>query len=203
MLHRIVRALAGAALLASIALPVFAHAELKTATPGPGETVTGSPPELVARFSQDLDPSKTTLEVRDASGARIVRGGEPGNGPREFRLALPALEPGEYEVRWTSSSSEDGEIARGTYTFKVVAAATPTPTPIATPGATIEPSGSTSEPPTPSPAPPTLAPSPTPAASPEPDPAAASDGAALIPIVVVLLAVLGIGAWALRRQRAG
>lgn len=202
MLHRFFRALTGAALLAAIALPVLAHAELKTATPGPGDTVTGSPPELVARFSQDLDPAKTTLEVRNASGDRIVRGGEPGGGPREFRLALPALEPGEYEVRWTSSSSEDGEIARGTYTFEVVAAPTPTPTPVTTPGATSEPSATTSEPPTPSTAQPTLAPTPTPVASPAPDPAA-SDGATLIPIVVVLLAVLGIGTWALRRQRAG
>ncbi len=199
MRHRFLRALAGATLLASIAAPVFAHAELKTATPGPGDTVSGSPSELVARFSQDLDPSKTTLEVRDASGARIVRGGEPGSGPREFRLTLPALEPGDYEVRWTSSSSEDGEIARGTYTFEVVPEPTPAPagTPAPTPVATNEPSASTSGPPTQTPAPPTLAPSPT------PDPGIASDGAILIPIVVVLLAVLGVGAWALRRPRAG
>lgn len=202
MLHRTLRALAGAALLASIALPVLAHAELETATPGPGDTITESPTELIARFSQNLDPSKTTLEVRDASGTRIVRGGEPGDGRREFRLTLPALEPGDYEVRWTSSSSEDGEIARGTYTFEVVAPATPAPTPAATPAATIEPSATTSEPPTPSPAPPTLAPSPTPGGAPDPDPAA-SDGSVLIPIVVVLVAVLGIGAWALRRSRAG
>ncbi len=203
MLHRIVRALISAALLGSIAVPVFAHAEFKTATPGPGDTVTGSPPELVVRFTQDLDPSKTTLEVRDASGNRIVRGGEAGAGPREFRLPLPALEPGDYEVRWTSSSSEDGEIARGTYTFEVVAAPTPTPTPAAAPSATTEPSASTSAAPTVTPVATTTAPSPTPAASAQPDPTTTSDGSVLIPIVVVLLAVLGIGALALRRSRAG
>src|SRR3990172_333331 len=69
------------------------------APPGPGEEVAGSPSELVATFNQDLDPSRTSLEVRDALGASLARGGELGQGSREFRLILPRLGPGEYEVR--------------------------------------------------------------------------------------------------------
>ena len=105
----VLRALVCAGLLSSLAAPVLGHAALESATPGPGDRVTGSPMELVAQFSQDLDPTRTSLEVRDATGARVARGGDPGNTPREFRLDLPELAPGKYEVRWTSSSTEDGE----------------------------------------------------------------------------------------------
>ncbi len=131
----ILLALAFALLLAPA---VVAHAELESATPGPDDEVVGSPTELVTQFSQNLDPSRTTLEVRDAAGTRIARGGEPGDGKREFRLALPELAPGEYEVRWTSYSSEDQELARGSYTFTVLPA--PSPTPSATPSPSARPS---------------------------------------------------------------
>lgn len=198
MPHRVLRALAAAVLLSSLVSPVLAHAELKSATPGPGDRVTGSPTELVAQFSQNLDPAKTSLEVRDASGSRVARGGELGDGPREFRLDLPELEPGEYEVRWTSYSTEDSEIARDSYTFEVLAAPSPSPTPTAAPAATTRPSAW---------------PSPTPTATLPPGPASASpgpgangtssgaDGSIVIPIVVALAAVGAFGLWALRRPR--
>ena len=199
MPSRVLRALVCAVLLSSLASPVLGHAELKSATPGPGEQLIGSPTVLVAQFSQDLDPARTSLEVRDASGARLARGGELGDGPREFRLELPELAPGEYEVRWTSYSTEDGELARDTYTFEVLAA--PSPTPSATP--TERPSAS----PSPSPSPRPTAPSATPSASPGPPSdhdgaATALDASVVLPIVVALAAVGAFGLWALRRPRA-
>jgi methionine-rich copper-binding protein CopC len=174
---------------------VLGHADLDTGSPGPDETVTASPTELVVTFTQDLDPARSSLVVTDATGAVVAEGGEIGAGPRELRLDLPQLAPGRYEVAWTSWSAEDNEGHRGTYTFTVAAAPTPTPTPTATP----EPSAAVEPTPTATPRP---TPTPTPVASPSPEPAAASDGSAVVPIVVALLALAGLGAWLVRRRGA-
>lgn len=193
-------ALVCAGLLSSLASPVLGHAALESATPGPGDRVTGSPMQLVAQFSQDLDPTRTSLEVRDAAGARVARGGDLGNGRREFRLDLPELALGEYEVRWTSYSTEDGEIARDTYTFEVVAAPSPPPSPTPSPRRSVQPTASFS--PSPSPTPPASSPSvsPSPASDASGSPPGL-DASVLIPIVVALAAVGAFGLWALRRPR--
>ena len=193
MLRRLLSTLVCASVALALASPVLAHAALTSATPGPGDVVTGSPTEIVAQFTQNLDASRTTLEVRDAAGTSLASGGELGDGPREFRLALPVLVPGVYEVRWTTYSAEDAEIGRDTYTFEVVAAPTPPPTPTTRPSAEASPS------PSPSPIVPSAAPSP----SPEPvdAPASGVDPSIIIPIVVALGAVVAFLVWALRRQR--
>lgn len=197
MPRRVLRALACAVLLSSLASPILGHAALESAIPGPDDRVIGSPTEIVARFSQDLDPSRTSLEVRDASGARVARGGELGDGPREFRLDLPELAPGKYEVRWTSYSTEDGEIARDSYAFEVLAVASPSPT--ATPRPSAKPTASPSSSPIP-----TAQDSPSVSPGPGSDPpgtASGIDDSVVIPIVVALAAVGAFGLWALRRPR--
>lgn len=194
--------LAAVALLALSATTVLGHAALDTASPGPDETVTGSPAELVMTFTQNLDVARSALVVRDAAGTVVAEGGEAGDGPRELRLDLPELAPGEHEVRWTSWSAEDNEGERGTYTFTVEAAPAPTPTPSPSP----TPEASATTPPTPSAIPTpagTATPSPTPAATPAPTLApAASDGSVLVPIIAALILLGGLGAWLLRRRSA-
>lgn len=179
------------ALLAALVIwpqVALGHAELDSATPGPGDAVVGSPAEIVATFTQDLDMSRTTMEVRDAAGATVAEGPVRGDGPRELRLALPELAPGDYEVRWTSFSAEDSELERGRYTFTVLPAPSPSPSP----------APSAAAPTTPTTAPATVPP-PTP--SPAPVPPVADDGvAALLPIGIALVAIVVIGAWLLRRR---
>lgn len=196
MLRPLFRAAIAAFLLIALPAPAaLAHAELDSASPGPDDRVTGSPAELVARFSQDLDASRSSLEVRDVSGRRVVRGGELGSGPREFRLELPELEPGVYEVRWMSFSKEDGELARGSYTFTVVAA--PSPTPTATPTPMLAPSAT----PSPTETQVTSAPSPSGSATAgRSDTSGASGGSVVVPILASLLVVLGFGTWMFRRR---
>ena len=190
MRSRLLSLLAVAGLLLALPGPALGHAELDTATPGPGDAVIGSPDELIATFSQDLDMSRTTMEVRDSAGTTIAEGPEPGAGPRELRLALPELAPGAYEVRWTSFSAEDSELERGRYSFTVRPAPSPTVAPSIT--ATAAPTG----------APPTATaalPSPTPAAS--AGPGGGADGAAvLVPVAIAAVVLLAIGAWLLRRR---
>lgn len=180
-------------LLPPLATPAFGHAAFVSGTPGPGDEVTGSPAELVIEFSQDLVPARSSLEVRDASGTTVAKGGVLGDGPRELRLALPELAPGTYEVRWTSFSAEDDELERGSYTFTVIAAATPSPPPPASPEPSSSPAASPAAPPT--------TPSPNRTASPS-DPGPAVDAGVIVPIVAALVVVAGLAAWLLRRRAA-
>lgn len=167
---------------------VLAHAELDTATPGPGDEVVGSPDEIIATFTQDLDMSRTAMVVRDAAGEVVAEGPVRGDGPREIRLPLPELPPGVYEVRWTSFSAEDGEIERGRYSFTVLPAPTPTVAPTEAPSVA---------PPTASPE---ASPSPSPTASLGPETPPDSGVAALLPIGIAVVALLAVGAWLLRRR---
>ncbi len=179
-------------LAALLLLPQVAlgHAELDSATPGPGDEVVGSPAEIVATFTQNLDMSRTTMEVRDASGQTVAEGPVRGEGRRELRLELPELAPGEYEVRWTSFSAEDSELERGRYSFSVLPAPSPSPAPSV--AASVAP---TAAPATALPA----TPAPTPVASAAPTPAD-SGVAALIPIGIGAVVLVAIGAWLLRRR---
>ena len=179
------------ALAALIPATVLAHADLDTMTPADGSTVDVAPTEIVATFTQDLDPPRSSLVVV-MGGAEIASGGEVDPAePRRMTLGLPPLEPGVYEVRWTTFSAEDGEgPERGTTTFTVTPppptpAPTPTPPPSATPA------------PTPSP---TASPSASPAPSADTTNTGTSTSDILIPIVAAVLIVGGFGYWLLRRR---
>ena len=186
-----------ALLVASVPPAVLGHAELATVTPADTSTVQGSPDEIVLTFTQNLDPAKSVIRVVNAAGAVVAEGGMvPSGGPRELDLALATpLAAGTYTIRWTSFSTEDSEQARGTTTFTVAAPATPSPTPVPTPSAapaSVTPSVAPS-------VAPTVAPSP----SSPPTVPVGSTSDALIPIVVALIVLAGLGLWLLRgRSRA-
>jgi methionine-rich copper-binding protein CopC len=142
-------ALIGAVLFALLPLAVAnAHAELTSASPGPDGSVSEVPARLVARFSQDIAADRTSIEVRDATGATVARGGKDPDRARVQLVDLPPLEPGTYEVRWVTFSTEDDEIARGRYSFTVTV-------PVTTPGPTM-PVGASCPSPEPAPAASTL-----------------------------------------------
>lgn len=180
-----------------------AHASLVSATPAAGSSVEATIGRLEATFSQNLDPSRTSLEVRDGSGTAVARGGARGDGPRQFRLTLPVLAPGSYEVRWVSYSAEDGELARGSYAFAVLVptqppteAPTPPPSPSASPTMAPSTPAATSSPP--------LATLLNPNASPVPTStgeATSGDAVLLLPIGLAALLV-GLMAVRLLRRRA-
>jgi len=189
-LRRSLAVLVGASLLL-ILLPVaaLAHAELDTISPA--DKSSGPPPQqIVGTFVENVDPSKSSYTVVDASGKVVVSGGEvdPANTKR-MTLALPVLAPGAYTIRWTTLSADDNEIARGTTTFTVVAASpspSATPVPSASVAASASPSAS---------APPSAAPSPSPSGG-TGTPTSTTD--ALIPIVAVLVILALLGLWLLR-----
>jgi copper resistance protein C len=193
---RPVTLLAATLVVAALAGPsaALAHAELDTMTPGDASTVTEAPPEIVATFTEALDPSKSSIVLVTAAGAEVASGGEvASDDPKKMTLTLPTLEPGAYEIRWTSASAEDGDLDRGRTTFTYALAATPSPTPTLAPSATPAPTQAA-----------TPSPSAAPAASPSPSaagqPASSSTTDVLIPIIVAVILVGGLGYWLLRRR---
>ena len=130
MSRSLLRAMIGASLLVLVAVgPGVGHAELSSASPGPGDVVSVVPPELVASFTQDMREDRTKIELRDASGRVIAQGGRDPDRPRVQEMVLPPLAPGVYEVRWVTFSAEDDELHRGKYTFTVLEASLPTSIP--------------------------------------------------------------------------
>jgi copper resistance protein C len=196
---RAVTVLFAAVTLVALVVPAaaLAHAELDTITPANGSTVDAAPTEIVATFTEDLDPSKSSIVVVNGAGAQVASGGTvAADDKKKMTLALPALEPGAYQVRWTSTSAQDGDIDRGTTGFTYAPAATPSPTPTAAAGATPEPSVA----PSPS-APATASVAPSPSGDTQPTSTSTSD--LIIPIVVAIVLVAGLGYWLLRgRSRA-
>ncbi len=174
---------------------VAAHAELDVPTPKDGATVEGTPPEVSGTFIQNINPDGSSLVLRDTNDKVAARGGpDPNDVKRMVITDLPELALGTYTVQWTTVSAEDGELARGTWSFTVaVALKTPgTPAPTATPSASAATTASATPAPTVTSAPP---PSPAPT-----DQGNTSDSDVILPIIVALALVLVAGWFLLSRR---
>jgi methionine-rich copper-binding protein CopC len=192
--------IAGVLLALAIGGPALAHADLVTSNPGDKAVLATPPPTITLTFSEALDASKSSFKV--LLGDTLIGTGK-ASGAMVMTLDSLTLVPGVYEVRWTSAAT-DGHIQRGKFTFTIAEPTPAPPTPSATPPAlTAAPSSAPSAAPT---IVPTAAPTSGPATTPAPSgtgtaPAAASTSDVLVPIVVGLIVVAGIGALLLRRSR--
>jgi LPXTG-motif cell wall-anchored protein len=160
---------AAAVLLLAVPGGALAHSELESSDPADGAVLDRSPTTISGDFSEPVDPARSSLELRGPDGARIATGGVLAGGPAT-RMAIDGIAPladGRYEVRWTTVTSDDDGVERGTFSFAVAVAAGP------------------------SPAAPTAAPE-TPARSPDPDaPATGGVGDLVLPLAALLLLVGG------------
>jgi len=173
---------------------VAAHAELDLPTPADGATVEGTPDEVSGTFTQRIDPDGSSLVLRDTADTVVARGDPDPDDDRRMAIAdLPELAPGTYEVQWTTMSAEDGELARGTWSFTVAAALTTPGTPAPTATALSSASASSAA------APATTAPNPSVTPSPT-DPAAGDGGGAVLPIVAALAIVVIAAGFLLSRR---
>lgn len=164
-----------------------AHAELDVPTPADG-AVGGTPSEISGTFTQPIDPDGSSLVLRNTNDEVVARGGpDPDDDHRMVISDLPFLSSADYEVQWTTISAEDGELARGTWSFTVSpprkTPGTPAPSataPEATPELTVAPS------PTDTPAP--------------PDPTSTAGDDVVLPIIVALALVLLAAGFLLSRR---
>jgi methionine-rich copper-binding protein CopC len=182
--------------VAALALPLSAsaHSEFLSSTPADGDTVSGTPTEIVLTFSAALDPKKSSIILKDASGAQIAKAGVDPAKNTVMQMTPPALDPGVYEIDWTSVAT-DGDLLRGKEHFTVEA---PTPSPPPTAAATAEPSAAASAVASPSPSP---TPSPAPSAATAPTSASGTD--VILPVIVAIVVIAALGARLLRRRNEG
>jgi methionine-rich copper-binding protein CopC len=103
--------------MASATTPALAHAFLDHASPLVGSTVQAAPHEVSLWFTQNLEPAFSTVQVFDASGARIDQGNAQISA-NTMRIGLKPLAPGSYRVRW-HALSVDTHTTEGSFTFHV------------------------------------------------------------------------------------
>ena len=106
--------LLGAALGAG---PAQAHAFLDHASPLVGSTVDAAPHEVSLSFTQNLEPSFSTVEVTGPNGARVDVGKAQISG-NTMRVGLKAAGSGTYHVHW-HALSVDTHTTQGSFTFHV------------------------------------------------------------------------------------
>lgn len=200
MTNRFIGALVAAALLVLLStVSVLAHSELTESDPADGETIE-TPYRLTATFSEefDPDPQRSFILVEDSAGDEVARGGVSDDDPTMMAVDLPELQPGEYTVRWQTTTAEDQGVERGTYTFNIAASATPAPT--ATPNPTPSVAPATAPAATTTPAP-TAAPTSTPLPGSMPEIVPNQTGTETILVVLVGLVAIGALFLFLRSRR--
>jgi methionine-rich copper-binding protein CopC len=99
--------------------PAHAHALLDHASPLVGSTVRTAPRTISLWFTQKLEAAFSSIEVRNASGARVDVGkARIGGNGTVLQTGLKALPPGTYQVHWRVLSV-DTHTTEGTFSFSV------------------------------------------------------------------------------------
>lgn len=98
-----------------------AHAFLKRAEPSVGGTVRIAPRIVRIKFTEDIEPAFSKIQVFDSSRNEVDRKDthiEPSDHS-VLQVSLPKLGPGTYEVVWRVVSV-DTHMTHGDFTFHVV-----------------------------------------------------------------------------------
>jgi copper resistance protein C len=97
------------------------HAFLKDADPVVGSTIQTSPGEVRIRFTENIEPAISTIQVFDASGKEVDKRDLylDRSDHASLHVSLPRLGPGTYKVVWRVVSV-DTHVTNGNYTFRIV-----------------------------------------------------------------------------------
>jgi copper resistance protein C len=98
-----------------------AHAFLKRAEPSVGSTAQTSPTEVQIWFTENLEPSFSTVQVFDASGRQVdKRDVHLDRSNRSLlQVSVPQLAAGTYKVVWRVVSV-DTHVTKGSFTFRIL-----------------------------------------------------------------------------------
>jgi methionine-rich copper-binding protein CopC len=114
-------ALLAIALVVVVPATVFAHAELKSSEPPDGGTLATTPAEITLNFSQNLVTAQSWVAIRDAQGGDTqLKVSFDANDKKVMKATTPALQPGNYTIRWQSLSADDDDFATGNYKLIVL-----------------------------------------------------------------------------------
>lgn len=105
-------------LFAAAAPGAHAHAKIAQAEPKAQSELSASPKEIRLRYNEALEPAFSKIELVDAKQAPVAlpRVALDKADPKVMFASVPALTPGQYEVRW-SAMSRDGHKTQGHFVF--------------------------------------------------------------------------------------
>ena len=108
-------------ILVAVSARLEAHAFLKDAKPGVGSTIQTSPDEVRIRFTENIEPSFSSIQVFDASGKEVDKHDLYLDrfDHALLHISLPQLRAGTYKVVWRVVSV-DTHVTNGNFTFRVV-----------------------------------------------------------------------------------
>lgn len=91
-----------AALLMTAQSQAFAHAFLDHADPKVGTTIAATPAEIKLWFTQELEPTFSSIEVRNAAGTEVDKKDVHPDPKNKTLLivSVPQLPAGTYTVLW-------------------------------------------------------------------------------------------------------
>jgi methionine-rich copper-binding protein CopC len=97
-----------------------AHAFLQRAEPSVGSTVQTSPNEVQIRFTENIEPAFSSIQVFDASGKEVDKRNVhlDRSDSALLHVSLPRLGAGTYKVVWRVVSV-DTHVTNGNFTFRV------------------------------------------------------------------------------------
>ena len=97
-----------------------AHAFLQRAEPAVGSTVRTSPSEVRIRFTENIEPAFSSIQVFDPSGKEVDKHdvGLDRSDHALLHVSLPRLGAGIYKVVWRVVSV-DTHVTSGSFTFQV------------------------------------------------------------------------------------
>jgi copper transport protein len=104
--------------------PAHSHAQavLLRSNPSQNASLNSAPTQVRMWFSDDLNPGNSTAQVVNRSKQRIDLHNAhiSATDTHEMDVALqPLLVPGTYSVLWTTQSSDDGSVLRGSFLFSI------------------------------------------------------------------------------------
>ncbi|MEX1255303.1 MAG: CopD family protein [Dehalococcoidia bacterium] len=120
---------AGALLAMLLTLPIMilgagraeAHAVQVTASPEPNSELTNSPDQLAVTFSEEIEPSVSTMQLWDGEAKEVPLTGVSFPSTEEMVATVSQdLTMGVYTVVWRNLSTVDGHTWAGSYTFSVL-----------------------------------------------------------------------------------
>ena len=98
-----------------------AHAFLQRADPAVGSSVQISPSEVRIRFTENIEPAVSSIQVFDTSGKEVDKRDLhlDRSDHALLHISLPPLDVGTYKVAWRVVSV-DTHVTNGDFTFRVV-----------------------------------------------------------------------------------
>ena len=98
-----------------------AHAFLERADPGVGSTIQTSPSEVRIRFTENIEPAVSSIQVFDTSGKEVDKRDLhlDRSDHALLHISLGPLGVGTYRVTWRVVSV-DTHVTNGNFTFRIL-----------------------------------------------------------------------------------